>query len=83
MRQRLISLRSALCEELRKAHNTQDFNFIEKHKGMFTMLGFSKEQMTLLKDKYGIYGVGDGRINIAGLTEKHIPYVAEAIIKVA
>jgi aspartate aminotransferase len=83
MRQRLMSLRGALCEELRITHNTLKFDFIEKHKGMFTMLGFSQEQMTVLKDKYGVYGVGDGRINIAGLTEKDIPYVAEAIIKVA
>jgi aspartate aminotransferase len=46
---------------------------------MFTVLGFSENQMIQLREDYGIYGVGDGRINIAGLTETHIPYVADAI----
>lgn len=83
MRQRLVSLRQNLCNELRNNHNSSQFDFIQSHKGMFTVLGFSQEQMTQLREQYGIYGVGDGRINIAGLTEKDIPYVAEAIIKVA
>ncbi len=83
MQQRLVNLRSTLCNELRNNHNTSQFDFIENHKGMFTVLGFSQDQMTQLREEYGIYGVGDGRINIAGLTEKDIPYVAEAIIKVS
>ncbi|KGY11662.1 aromatic amino acid aminotransferase [Vibrio tubiashii] len=83
MQQRLVNLRSTLCNELRNNHNTSQFDFIESHKGMFTVLGFSQDQMTQLREEYGIYGVGDGRINIAGLTEKDIPYVAEAIIKVS
>ncbi|WP_367971475.1 amino acid aminotransferase [Vibrio scophthalmi] len=83
MQQRLLSLRKSLCDELRNAHNTSQFDFIESHKGMFTVLGFSQSQMSQLREEYGIYGVGDGRINIAGLTEKDIPCVAEAIIKVS
>jgi aspartate aminotransferase len=50
---------------------------------MFTVLGFTQEQMARLREEYAIYGVGDGRINIAGLTEKHVPYVAKAIFDVA
>ncbi|CAM3036251.1 amino acid aminotransferase [Vibrio mytili] len=83
MQQRLLNLRQSLCNELRNNHNTDQFNFIESHKGMFTVLGFSENQMTQLREDYGIYGVGDGRINIAGLTENHIPYVADAIKKVS
>ncbi len=83
MRLRLVNLRHSLCDELRSVHHSQQFDFIETHKGMFTVLGFSEEQMAKLRDEYGIYGVADGRINIAGLTEKDIPYVADAIIKVA
>ncbi|MEF1311657.1 amino acid aminotransferase [Vibrio mytili] len=83
MQQRLLNLRQSLCNELRNNHNTDQFNFIESHKGMFTVLGFSENQMTQLREDYGIYGVGDGRINIAGLTENHIPYVADAINKVS
>ncbi|EGQ7692194.1 aspartate/tyrosine/aromatic aminotransferase [Vibrio vulnificus] len=83
MQQRLLNLRQTLCNELRNQHNTSQFDFIESHKGMFTVLGFTPEQMGTLRDEYGIYGVGDGRINIAGLTEAHIPYVADAIVKVS
>jgi aspartate aminotransferase len=83
MQHRLVSLRQSLCNELRNNHNTDQFDFIEGHKGMFTVLGFSENQMAQLREGYGIYGVGDGRINIAGLTETHIPYVADAIKKVS
>ncbi len=83
MQQRLVSLRQSLCNELRNNHNTDQFDFIESHKGMFTVLGFSENQMVQLREDYGIYGVGDGRINIAGLTETHIPYVADAIKKIS
>ncbi|USD66738.1 amino acid aminotransferase [Vibrio sp. SCSIO 43136] len=83
MRHRLIGLRKSLVTELNDKHGTQAFDFIEQHKGMFTVLGFSQEQMTKLKDQYGIYGVGDGRINIAGLKESDIEYVADAIFQVS
>ncbi|WP_375749854.1 amino acid aminotransferase [Vibrio sp. HN007] len=83
MQQRLVSLRHKLCEELRTVHKTQQFDFIESHKGMFTVLGFSREQMQSLNQQFGIYGVGDGRINIAGLKESDISYVANAIVNVA
>ncbi|MGL6259844.1 aromatic amino acid transaminase [Vibrio sp. WXL210] len=83
MQQRLVSLRSQLCQTLRNEYHTAQFDFIQQHKGMFTVLGFSQEQMSKLREDYAIYGVGDGRINIAGLTEQHIPYVAKAIFEVA
>ncbi|WP_295891035.1 amino acid aminotransferase [uncultured Vibrio sp.] len=83
MQQRLLSLRKSLCDDLRNTHRTEQFNFIEQHKGMFTVLGFSSDQMATLREQYGIYGVGDGRINIAGLSEQHIPYVANAIAQVS
>ncbi|ENM5890799.1 aspartate/tyrosine/aromatic aminotransferase [Vibrio mimicus] len=83
MQQRLLSLRKNLCNELRNQHNTRQFDFIESHRGMFTVLGFSAEQMCRLREEFAIYGVADGRINIAGLTEKDIPYVANSIIQVS
>lgn len=79
MQQRLVGLRQALCQELVNSYNNDQFEFIKSHKGMFTVLGFSSDKMTQLREEYGIYGVGDGRINIAGLQEKDIQYVANAI----
>ncbi|KPL97473.1 amino acid aminotransferase [Vibrio splendidus] len=83
MQQRLLNLRQSLCDELRNTYNTSHFDFIESHKGMFSVLGFKETQMNQLREEYGVYGVGDGRINIAGLSESHIPYVAKAIANVS
>lgn len=83
MQQRLVTLRHMLCEELRTKQGTDQFNFIEKHKGMFTVLGFTPEQMVQLREQYAIYAVGDGRINIAGLKENDVAYVANAIATIA
>ncbi len=83
MRQRLVGLRHSLCAELRSVHKSQQFDFIESHKGMFSVLGFSEDQMIQLRKQFGIYGVADGRVNIAGLKEADIPYVARAISQIA
>lgn len=83
MQQRMLAIRASLSAQLRTAHKSEQFDFIEHHKGMFTVLGFTCEQMLTLREAYGIYGVGDGRINIAGLAEQQIPYVANAIATIA
>lgn len=82
MQQRLLTLGQSLCNQLRNQHNTSQFDFIESHKGMFTMLGLTAEQMLPLGKDFAIYGAADSGINIARLTEKDIPYVADAIMKV-
>jgi aspartate aminotransferase len=82
MQQRLVKLRSELVNEI-KALGDDSFEFINLHKGMFTLLGFTSAQMLQLREEYGIYGVADGRINIAGLAEEKISYVANAIYQVS
>ncbi|WP_279348237.1 amino acid aminotransferase [Vibrio qingdaonensis] len=83
MQQRLVSLRDGLCKELKNNHSSDQFDFIMAHKGMFTVLGFTAEQMQRLRTDFGIYGVDDGRINIAGLSETQLPYVANALMSVS
>lgn len=83
MQHRLVSLREGLCKELNSVHCSDKFDFIMSHKGMFTVLGFSAEQMQRLRADFGIYGVNDGRINIAGLSESQLPYVANALMTVS
>ncbi|GAL32388.1 aspartate aminotransferase [Vibrio maritimus] len=83
MQQRLVSLRDGLCKALKQTGSTTDFDFIMSHKGMFTVLGFTAEQMQRLRTDYAIYGVDDGRINIAGLSESQLPYVADALAAVS
>jgi len=82
MQQRMQRIRTSLCTELRTTLKSNHFDFIQAHKGMFTLIGFSAEKMIRLREEYGIYGVEDGRINIAGLAEQQIPYVANAIANI-
>ncbi|EAS40536.1 aspartate/tyrosine/aromatic aminotransferase [Photobacterium profundum] len=81
MHKRLLSLRSGLTKAVR-AQGSDAFNFIEQHKGMFSVTGLSSEQIERLRAEYGIYAVGDGRINIAGLQEQQLDYLANALITV-
>jgi aspartate aminotransferase len=83
MQQRLVSLRDGLCKAVKQTGSSTDFDFIMSHKGMFTVLGFTAEQMQRLRTDYAIYGVDDGRINIAGLSESQLPYVADALAAVS
>jgi len=40
--------------------------------GLFSMLPLSAEQILALREHYGIYMAGSGRMNIAGLTSTNI-----------
>ena len=83
MQKRLLSLRTDLCAALRDETQSTDFDFIEQHKGMFSVIGFTPDQMASLKSDHGIYAVGDGRINIAGMQKQHIDYIAKSVASVA
>jgi aspartate aminotransferase len=82
MRLRLVSLRHQLCADLTDKLDSDEFDFIKQHKGMFSVLGFSAQQMVRLREEFGVYGVNDGRINIAGLKEQDLSDVASAIAAV-
>ncbi|MEZ8127382.1 amino acid aminotransferase [Enterovibrio norvegicus] len=83
MRGRILSLREALCTSLVERCGDTRFDFIKQHQGMFSMLGLSPEQIGKLRDEFGIYAVGDSRINVAGLKESRIDYLADALVKVS
>lgn len=80
IRERIISTRSNFVNELKKYN--LDFSFINNQVGMFSYTGLTKEQAQKLRSKYAIYLIDSGRINVLGLTEKNIPYVAQAIAQV-
>jgi aspartate/tyrosine/aromatic aminotransferase len=83
VRQNMLGLRKALAEELRRATNTDRFDFVADHRGMFSRLGLTEPQVNLLREQHGIYMVGDSRINIAGLNARTVPILAAAIAQVA
>ncbi len=79
MRGRLSSLRTLLVDKLKKAGAARDFSFIDEQYGMFSFLGLSPEQVGQLRAEYSIYMVDSSRINIAGVSQSNVDYVAAAI----
>ncbi|HCZ01125.1 MAG: aromatic amino acid aminotransferase [Rhodobacterales bacterium RIFCSPHIGHO2_02_FULL_62_130] len=79
VRLNMLTLRQSLADELRKATNSDRFDFVATHRGMFSRLGLTEAQVNILREKHGIYMVGDSRINIAGLNAKTVPILAAAI----
>ncbi|MBW7922960.1 MAG: aspartate/tyrosine/aromatic aminotransferase [Rubellimicrobium sp.] len=80
IRKGMLTLRSQLADELKRLTNSDRFEFIRQHRGMFSRLGASPEQVAALRETHGIYMVGDSRINIAGLNRDTVPVLARAII---
>ncbi|KPQ07318.1 MAG: aromatic-amino-acid transaminase TyrB [Rhodobacteraceae bacterium HLUCCA12] len=82
MRARVNSLRAALATALRRQTGSDRFGFLGAQKGMFSILGGTDAQIARLRDDFGLYLVGGGRMNIAGLNEPAIDRVATAIAAV-
>jgi aspartate aminotransferase len=81
MRTGMLNLRQQLATELRRLSGSDRFGFLAQHRGMFSRLGASPEQVETLRKESGVYMVGDSRMNIAGMNAKSVPILAEAIIK--
>lgn len=82
VRQNMLTLRQSLADELRRATNSDRFDFVARHRGMFSRLGLTEAQVNRLREEAGVYMVGDSRINIAGLNAKTVPVLAAAIAAV-
>ncbi|MCF6326451.1 MAG: aspartate/tyrosine/aromatic aminotransferase [Devosiaceae bacterium] len=82
MRLRVLTLRTNLANSLRKQSNSDEFDFIETHRGMFSLLGLSAEQVQRIKEEKAIYMIDDSRINIAGIPEHDTDQLAAAIVEV-
>jgi aspartate aminotransferase len=82
MRKRVVHLRKKLVETFRKKTNSDRFDYIDSHKGMFSMTGLSNEQIAKLQKEHAIYVVPGGRVNIAGLRESQIEAFVSAFVDV-
>ena len=80
VRTSMLSLRTQLATELEKLSGSNRFGFLADHRGMFSRLGASLEQVNELRENHAVYMVGDSRLNIAGLNSKTVPVLAKAII---
>ncbi|MFC2966953.1 amino acid aminotransferase [Acidimangrovimonas pyrenivorans] len=82
MRTGMLALREQLADELRTLTGSDRFGFLAQHRGMFSRLGATPEQVVELREKHGIYMVGDSRLNIAGLNKDSVSVLAKAIAEV-
>jgi aspartate aminotransferase len=81
MRLSMLGLREQLARELQQRSGSDRFGFIAQHRGMFSRLGATPELVQKMRENFGIYLVGDSRMNIAGLNTQTVPILAEAIVK--
>ena len=77
MRERVTEMRSELRRMLEERQVTRDLSFITDQKGMFSYTGFTKDQVVRLRDEFGIYTAGDGRMNVAALAPENLEAVAD------
>ena len=83
MRQDMLTLRTGLADALRRETNSDRFDFIANHRGMFSRLGLGPDQVAALRADHGIYMVGDSRVNIAGLPREGLDRIARAMVATA
>ncbi|WP_348666196.1 amino acid aminotransferase [Arsenophonus symbiont of Ornithomya chloropus] len=82
MRQRIQRMRQLLANTLFEKGAKKDFSFINKQNGMFSFSGLNESQVIKLREKYAIYIVNSGRINVAGLMLENMVPLCKAIIDV-
>ncbi len=82
MRNRLGDMRKLLVGALLDAAPGHDFSHIERTTGMFCYLGVSADQVARLISDRGVYLVDSSRINVCGITEGNVQYLAESIASV-
>ncbi len=79
MRDRIRAMRTGLVQRLRENGVNRDFSFVERQRGMFSYSGLNPKQVERLRDEFGIYAVGTGRICLAALNSRNIDAVAKAM----
>ena len=82
MRTRMVSLRRDFADALRRQSNSNRFDFLLRHRGMFSRIGATRDQVKRLRDGHAIYLIEDGRMNVAGLPEHRLDEIAAAMIAV-
>lgn len=78
---RINGLRGGLRRKLEEKSGL-DFSFIEREKGMFSFLGLTTEQALRLRREYSVYMLDSSRINVAGVNDRNMDYLADAVVAV-
>ena len=82
MRDRINGNRTRFVAALQAAGAPGNHETLMRQRGMFSLLPLGEERVARLRDEFGIYVVGAGRVNVAGLTAANIDPVCRAIAAV-
>ncbi|OOL17335.1 aromatic amino acid aminotransferase [Bombella intestini] len=79
---RIREMRKKLHEQLVARLPGQDFRYLLEQRGMFSMMKLSPAQVDRLREEHGVYVLRSGRVCMAGLNERNLPPVVEALAAV-
>ncbi len=82
MRSRIRGNRGAFVDALGAAGLPGEWEPLRGQRGMFALLGLGAERVERLRREFGVYMVGAGRVNVAGLTRENLPRVVESLAAV-
>ena len=82
MRDRINGMRDLFVQTMKQKVPDHDYSFITRQRGMFSFSGLTSLQVDELRNKYSIYIVGSGRINVAGMNELTMDRLCSAIADV-
>jgi len=79
---RIMKMRDLLRSSLENKGTPGDWSHVTSQIGMFSYLGIKKEQVQRLIKEYHIYMLDSGRISMAGVNERNLNYIVDAIHEV-
>lgn len=82
VRERINGLRALLVAKLSERNLPRDFSFIADERGMFSFLGITRDQVIRLREEFHVYMLESSRINLAGINQANVDYVADSIVAV-
>lgn len=82
MRDRIHRLRESFVAGMGQTAPGHDFSFLLRQKGMFSFSGLTPLQVDQLRSDHGVYIVGSGRINVAGIDENRMDWLCRAVASV-
>ncbi|KAF6021068.1 GOT2 [Bugula neritina] len=82
MADRIISMRTQLREGLAREGSSKNWQHITDQIGMFCFTGLKPDQVERITKEFSVYLTKDGRISMAGVSDKNVGYLAAAMHQV-
>jgi aspartate/tyrosine/aromatic aminotransferase len=79
---RVKGLRALLADRLAARRPDLDFSWLPRQRGMFSLLGLEPAALEALRHDEHVYLPPDGRINLAGVSDRNVDRVADSIVRV-